>query len=103
MENSNTLCSEVMIPYLVLTARKIVLNGSCLPAASRAALVIHHLRLRQAAPPVQVGIAVRVINDAIPGSSPDQLEMIPVLSIRRAMCFASVSDMMFTALLKAAH
>ena len=58
-----------MIPYFALTARMIVLNGSCLPVASRAAPVIHHLQLHQDAPPVQVAIAVRVINDAIPGSS----------------------------------
>ncbi len=70
MEYSNTLYSGVMIPCLVLTVRTIVLNGSCLPVASRAAPVIHRPQPHRDAPPVQAGIAARVINKMIPDSSP---------------------------------
>jgi hypothetical protein len=70
MENSNTLYSGVMIPCFVLTAKMIALNVSCLLVASRAALVIHHLRPHRDVPPVQAGIVARATNDVISGSSP---------------------------------
>jgi len=69
--NLNTLYSGVMIPYLVLTARMIVLNGSCLPVASRAALVIHHPQPRRDAHRVQAEIVAHVTNWVIFDSSPN--------------------------------
>ncbi len=103
MENSNTLYSGVMIPCFVLTAKMIVLNGSCLLVVSRAAPVIHRLQPHRDAPPVQAGIAARVTNGVISGSSSKCLGDDPLFSIGRFMCFASVSDMMLIALLKIAH
>jgi hypothetical protein len=68
MEYSNTLYSGVMIPFFALTAKTIVSNGSCLPAASRAVPAIHHLLPRQDALPVQAKIVARVTDDVISGS-----------------------------------
>ena len=68
MGNSNTLYSGVMIPFFALTVRTIVLNGSCLPVASRAAPAFHHPQPHRDVPPAQAGIAARATDCVISGS-----------------------------------